>query len=96
MNIQMHDIKNLFLAGISSFPSAILAIETQTWIAIVSSIILPILFFAVGKAADVGVQIYFKRQAERKQLRQQTNQIMSDYKTETHRMKTDSDTRENQ
>ena len=39
------------------------AIESRTLISIISAIVLPIVFFAIGKTADVLLQIYLhKRQ----------------------------------
>lgn len=53
----MNDTKNICLAGFASTTSIFAAIETQTLITIVSAIVLPILFFCIGKAVDVMVQI---------------------------------------
>ncbi len=58
----MNDTKNILLAWASSFTSLFAAIETGTWITIISAIVLPIVFFAIGKTVDVLLQIYFKRQ----------------------------------
>ncbi|CAN5486333.1 hypothetical protein BH10ACI3_BH10ACI3_23150 [soil metagenome] len=57
----MNDTKNILLAWISSLTSVFAAIEARTWITIVSAIVLPILFFTVGKTVDVMLQIYFRR-----------------------------------
>lgn len=57
----MNDTKNILLAWISSLSSVWTALEARTWITIISAIVLPIIFFTVGKAIDVGLQIYFKR-----------------------------------
>lgn len=54
----MNDTKNLLIAWISSASSIFTAIETRTLITIFSAIVLPILFFAIGKAIDVSLQIY--------------------------------------
>ena len=56
----MQDIKNFYLAWLSSFP-AMFMIESRTLVSIISAIILPIVFFAVGKAADIALQIYLNR-----------------------------------
>jgi len=56
----MQDIKNFYLAWVSSVP-VLAAIESRTWISIISAIILPIVFFAIGKTADVILQIYLDR-----------------------------------
>jgi hypothetical protein len=60
----MNDIKNFFIAYFSTASSVFAAIEAPTVITIVSAIILPILFFAVGKTVDVVVQIYLDRNRE--------------------------------
>lgn len=57
----MNDTKNILLAWISSLSSVLTAIETRTWITIISAIVLPIIFFTVGKSVDVLLQIYFRR-----------------------------------
>lgn len=71
--MNMQDGKNLALAGVSNVWAFAFAIETQTWIAILSAIVLPILFFSVGKAIDVMLQLRFKRieQAERRLAREE-------------------------
>jgi hypothetical protein len=66
----MQDTKNIMLAGLSSLTSFFAVIETQTLITIISAIILPILFFCVGKAVDVMVQIRFRQMAERRKTRE--------------------------
>jgi hypothetical protein len=53
----MQDIKNFYLAWVSSVP-IIAAIESRTLISIISAIVLPIAFFALGKTADILLQIY--------------------------------------
>lgn len=58
------DVKNMLLAAFSGFPTYLAAVETQTLITIVASIVLPCLFFLVGKAIDVGLQIYLRRDNE--------------------------------
>lgn len=57
----MNDIKNILLAWISSISSVFAAIEMRTMITIFSAVVLPIVFFLVGKTIDVCLQIYFKR-----------------------------------
>ncbi|CAN5530620.1 MAG: hypothetical protein ACR2M8_08090 [Pyrinomonadaceae bacterium] len=61
----MNDFKNILIAWISSASSIFTAIETKTLITIVSAIILPILFFTIGKTIDVLLQIYFRNKAEK-------------------------------
>lgn len=60
----MNDFKNILIAYFSSVSTLFAAIETRTLITILSAIVLPILFFTVGKAIDVLLQIYLhgKRQ----------------------------------
>ena len=60
----MNDIKNIFIAWVSTSTSIAAAIEMKTVLAIVSAVVLPIVFFTLGKAVDVGVQIYFRRRAD--------------------------------
>ena len=57
----MNDTKNILLAWTSSFTSLFAAIETLTWITVISAIVLPIVFFTIGKTVDVLLQIYFRR-----------------------------------
>ena len=54
----MNDIKNILLAWASSWTSVAAAIEFRTWITIVSAIVLPVVFFTIGKTVDVLVQVY--------------------------------------
>lgn len=57
----MHDFKNILLAWVSSISSIFAAIETKTLITIISAIVLPIVFFSIGKTVDVLVQLYFRK-----------------------------------
>ena len=61
----MNDIKNILLAWTSSLTSVFAAIEARTWITIVSAIVLPVLFFTLGKTIDVGLQIYLRQRNKR-------------------------------
>lgn len=54
----MNDTKNIVLAWASTATSLFAAIETRTWITLISAIVLPIVFFAIGKTVDVLLQIY--------------------------------------
>lgn len=56
----MYDLKNILIAWISSTTSVFAAIESRTVISIISAIVLPIVFFTVGKTVDVILQIYFR------------------------------------
>ena len=58
----MNDTKNILLAWLSTATALAAAIDTRTWITVISAIVLPIVFFAVGKTVDVLLQIYFRRQ----------------------------------
>ena len=52
----MNDLKNLTLAWVSSTSSVFAAVEAKTWMTVTSAVILPIIFFALGKTVDVIVQ----------------------------------------
>lgn len=52
----MQDLKNILLAFYSYWIPVVLAID----LSVISAIVLPIIFFAVGKAIDVGLQVYFR------------------------------------
>jgi len=60
----MHDIKNFYLAWIASIPY-LTAIESHTLISVISAIVLPIVFFAIGKTADILLQIYFRKDRQK-------------------------------
>lgn len=55
----MRYLKNILLAYIGS-AWVFTAIETKTLITIISTIVLPILFFTIGKTIDVMLRIYFR------------------------------------
>lgn len=57
----MNDTKNILIAWISTASSIFAAVDSRELIAIVSAVVLPIVFFAVGKTVDVLVQIYLRR-----------------------------------
>lgn len=65
----MNDLKNLTLAWISSVSSVFAAIEAKTLITVTSAIILPIIFFALGKTVDVILQIYLSENAKRRETK---------------------------
>jgi len=52
----MQDTKNILLAFFSYLIPLIITIN----LTVISAVVLPIVFFAVGKAIDVGLQIYFQ------------------------------------
>jgi len=56
----MHDLKNILLAWVSAAPTFMAAVDGGNILTIVSAIILPTIFFLLGKAVDVGVQVYFR------------------------------------
>jgi hypothetical protein len=60
----MNDIKNISIAWVSTVTSVCTAIESKTVITIVSAIVLPIVFFAIGKTVDVCLQIHLRRRDE--------------------------------
>jgi hypothetical protein len=60
----MNDIKNIFIAWISTSTSLFAAIELKTVLAIVSAVVLPIIFFSIGKTVDVLLQIHFRRKED--------------------------------
>jgi hypothetical protein len=60
----MNDIKNIFIAWVSTSTSLFAAIELKTVLSILSAVVLPIVFFSIGKTVDVLVQIYLKRRAD--------------------------------
>ena len=57
----MNDTKNISLAWVSTVTSVCTAIEAKTVITIISAVVLPILFFAIGKSVDVALQVHFRR-----------------------------------
>ena len=61
----MNDTKNILIAWVSSISSVFAAVETRTLITIISAIVLPVVFFTVGKTTDVLLQIYFRRREDR-------------------------------
>ena len=62
----MDDIKNFFLAWFSTVPWLVAA--EPTIISIISAVVLPIIFFTVGKTVDVAVQIFFRLREEKRKL----------------------------
>ena len=60
----MNDIKNIFIAWISTSTSLFAAIELKTVLSILSAVVLPVVFFSIGKTVDVLVQIYLKRRED--------------------------------
>ena len=58
----MNDTKNVLLAWTSSFATFWGSREAGEML---SAIVLPIVFFAVGKTADILLQLYFARRRDR-------------------------------
>ena len=57
----MHDFKNISIAWVSSFTSLLAAIDSRNALTIISAVILPVIFFTIGKTVDVCLQIYFRK-----------------------------------
>ncbi len=57
----MNDIKNIFLAWISASSPVVAAVASDAGLTILSAVILPVLFFAVGKTIDVLLQIHLRK-----------------------------------
>ena len=71
----MHDIKNISLALGSSVSAILAALDVKSVVTILSAIVLPTLFFAIGKGVDVGLQFYFRlREEQRSQFRESAEQ----------------------
>ena len=62
----MTDYKNILLAWVSAVSSLFAAVEMKTVMTIVSAVVLPVIFFTIGKTVDVAVQVYFRRREERR------------------------------
>jgi hypothetical protein len=62
----MNDTKNIFIAWISSGPPMLAFFATDSGLAVLSAVILPIVFFAIGKTIDVLVQVYLKKCDDKK------------------------------
>lgn len=62
----MHDTRNILLAWLSTASSIFTAIEMKTLMTIVSAIVLPVIFFTIGKTVDVALQMYLRRKDEKK------------------------------
>ena len=67
----MNDIKNIFIAWISTSTSLFAAIELKTVLSILSAVVLPVVFFSIGKTVDVLLQIYLKKREAERQKREQ-------------------------
>lgn len=56
----MNDFKNALIAWSGSCWAVFAAIETPAVVTTLSAILLPIIFFVIGKAVDVALQIYLR------------------------------------
>ncbi len=61
----MNDTKNIFIAWLSSGPPMLAVFAAESGIALLSAIVLPIIFFAIGKTVDVLVQVYLRSRDEK-------------------------------
>jgi len=62
----MDNFKNLMISFVPSSPAFYFALESPSTIKIVTSIILPVLFFIASKAIDVFVQLHIKNRNAKK------------------------------
>lgn len=60
-NKTMNDLKNIFLAWASTGSPVLAVLLADPGVTILSAIILPVVFFAVGKTIDVLLQIHFRK-----------------------------------
>ena len=58
----MSDTRNALLAWASSITTLFAAVDTMNVLTVISAIVLPVLFFAIGKTVDVLLQIHLERQ----------------------------------
>lgn len=57
----MDNLKHTILTAFPSFPAFVFAVEAPSKFTIITSIILPIVFFIISKSVDVLLQLYLKR-----------------------------------
>jgi hypothetical protein len=74
----MNDLKNLTLAWVSSTSSVFAAVEAKTRMTVMSAVILPIIFFALGKTVDVIVQVYLRRRDEQVRTGSGSDRVLND------------------
>lgn len=55
---KMNDAKNIFIAWFSAGSPLLAAAASETGVTLLSAVVLPVLFFAIGKTIDVLLQIY--------------------------------------
>lgn len=63
----LENLKTLFLTAVPSSPAFYVAMESPSRNSVLVTIILPIVFFAIGKTVDVCLQIHFRRQEAKRQ-----------------------------
>lgn len=61
----MNDIKNIFLAWVSASSPLFAMAASETGVSFLSAVVLPIVFFAIGKTIDVLLQLHFRRRVRR-------------------------------
>lgn len=59
------NVNNITISSLSSVPAFFFATESQSYLSVVPAIVLPVIFFLLGKTADIVLQIYLKRRSER-------------------------------
>lgn len=64
----MNDVKNFLLAWASGVSTVYAAVEARTVLTLISAVVLPVIFFTIGKTVDVCLQIYFKRREEERSV----------------------------
>ena len=69
----MNDFKNILLAWASASSSVFAAVEAGTLVTVVSAVVLPIIFFTLGKTVDVLIQIHFRKAETRRRDKEKTN-----------------------
>ena len=68
----MNDIKNLFIASASAATSVV---ASEAVVSIVSAVVLPVVFFAIGKSVDVAVQFVLHRRRMAKEYDENSKDI---------------------
>ena len=62
----MNDIKNIFLAWVSAGSPVVAVLISEPGLTILSAVVLPLIFFAVGKTIDVMLQLHFRSRERRR------------------------------
>ncbi|HEX8289824.1 MAG TPA: hypothetical protein VF556_17715 [Pyrinomonadaceae bacterium] len=60
----MDNLKSLVVSVIPSSPAFYVAVEFPSATTIITTIVLPVVFFILSKTVDVLVQFYFKRKGK--------------------------------